>query len=38
MQPDLTAVEPGIIADADRRFPDADAATEGFVVTEIVQR
>jgi cytochrome c-type biogenesis protein CcmF len=36
-QPDLTAVEP-MIRDADRRFPDANAQLEGFVVSTIVRR
>ncbi len=36
-QPDLTAVEPMIRA-ADRRFPDADARLEGFVVSTVVRR
>jgi cytochrome c-type biogenesis protein CcmF len=37
VQPDLTTVEP-YITDADRRFPDANAAVEGFVVSTIVTR
>jgi cytochrome c-type biogenesis protein CcmF len=36
-QPDLSAVEP-MIKDADRRFPNADAQLEGFVVSTIVHR
>jgi cytochrome c-type biogenesis protein CcmF len=36
-QPDLSAVEP-VIEDADRRFPDADAQLEGFVVSTVVRR
>ena len=36
-QPDLSAVEP-MIADADRRFPDANAQLEGFVVAAAAQR
>jgi cytochrome c-type biogenesis protein CcmF len=35
-QPDLSAVEP-MIKDADRRFPDADAQLEGFLVSTIVR-
>jgi cytochrome c-type biogenesis protein CcmF len=36
-QPDLSAVEP-TIKDADRRFPDANAQLEGFVVSTVVRR
>ncbi|MFL5825584.1 MAG: heme lyase CcmF/NrfE family subunit [Thermoleophilaceae bacterium] len=36
-QPDLSAVEP-MIKDADRRFPDANAQLEGFVVSAVVRR
>jgi cytochrome c-type biogenesis protein CcmF len=37
IQPDLTAFEP-LIRDADRRFPDANAELEGFVVSAVVAR
>jgi cytochrome c-type biogenesis protein CcmF len=36
-QPDLSAIEP-MIKDADRRFPDANAQLEGFVVSAAVNR
>jgi cytochrome c-type biogenesis protein CcmF len=36
-QPDLSAVE-STIKDADRRFPDANAQLEGFVVSTVVRR
>lgn len=36
-QPDLAAVQP-MIKDADRRFPDADAELEGFLVSNVVRR
>ncbi|MEA2135868.1 MAG: cytochrome c-type biosis protein CcmF, partial [Solirubrobacteraceae bacterium] len=36
-QPDLSAVKPMIEA-ADRRFPDANAQLEGFVVSTVVRR
>jgi len=36
-QPELSVVEP-IIKDADRRFPDANAQLEGFVVSTVVRR
>ena len=37
VQPDLSAVQP-MIAEADRRFPDADARLEGFIVSTVVGR
>jgi cytochrome c-type biogenesis protein CcmF len=37
IQPDLASLQP-YIRDADRRFPDANAALEGFVVESIVTR
>jgi cytochrome c-type biogenesis protein CcmF len=37
VQPDLSVVEP-MIKDADRRFPDADAQLEGFVVSTVMSR
>jgi cytochrome c-type biogenesis protein CcmF len=37
MQPDLSPLRK-MIADADRRFPDADAQLEGLLVTAIVRR
>jgi cytochrome c-type biogenesis protein CcmF len=37
VQPDLSAVEP-MIRDADRRFPNANAQLEGFVVSTVVRR
>jgi cytochrome c-type biogenesis protein CcmF len=37
IQPDLTSVE-GYIRNADRRFPDANSALEGFLVSTIVTR
>jgi cytochrome c-type biogenesis protein CcmF len=37
IQPDLTPFE-GVIRAADRRFPDANAALEGFLVSSIVTR
>ena len=37
VQPDLSAVEP-MIKDADRRFPDANAQLEGFLVSTVVRR
>ncbi|MDP9293661.1 MAG: cytochrome c biogenesis protein CcsA [Actinomycetota bacterium] len=36
-QPDLAAVQP-MIKDADRRFPDANAQLEGFLVSTVVRR
>jgi cytochrome c-type biogenesis protein CcmF len=36
-QPDLSAVEP-LLKDADRRFPDANAQLEGFIVTAAARR
>jgi cytochrome c-type biogenesis protein CcmF len=36
-QPDLSAVEP-MIRDANRRFPQANAQLEGFVVSAVVRR
>jgi cytochrome c-type biogenesis protein CcmF len=35
-QPDLSAIEP-MIKDADRRFPEADAQLEGFLVSTVVR-
>jgi cytochrome c-type biogenesis protein CcmF len=37
IQPDLTSLE-GYVREADRRFPDANSALEGFVVSSIVTR
>jgi cytochrome c-type biogenesis protein CcmF len=37
IQPDLASLQP-YIRDADRRFPDANSALEGFVVESIVTR
>ncbi len=36
-QPDLSAIQP-MLEDADRRFPDADAQLEGFIVAAAAQR
>jgi cytochrome c-type biogenesis protein CcmF len=37
MQPDLTPIQ-RFITDADRRFPDANAPLEGFLVSTLARR